>query len=83
MATTNETTGRMTVAELIEALRGYPPDALVVMAKDAEGNGFSILYGTGLGSWLPWGGAGDAAYGTFTTAETPAGTRVAVCLVPA
>ncbi len=35
----------MTVEELIRALERYPDDALVVLAKDAEGNGHSPLSG--------------------------------------
>ena len=31
----------MTVRELIEALKAVDPDALVILAKDGEGNGFS------------------------------------------
>jgi hypothetical protein len=34
----------MQVYELIEFLKQYPLDALVVQAKDAEGNGFSPLH---------------------------------------
>lgn len=33
----------MTVGQLIEALKVLPPDAEVVLARDAEGNGFSSL----------------------------------------
>lgn len=36
----------MTVTELIEELQYYPPDALVILQKDAEGNGYSPLSGT-------------------------------------
>lgn len=33
----------MKVKELIDALKELPQDALVVMSKDAEGNGYSPL----------------------------------------
>jgi hypothetical protein len=33
----------MTVRDLINRLREYPPDAIVVMSSDAEGNTFSPL----------------------------------------
>lgn len=33
----------MTIAELIEALSKFPPDSPVVLSRDAEGNGFSLL----------------------------------------
>lgn len=35
----------MTVAELIEELKALDPAALVVLQKDAEGNGYSPLAG--------------------------------------
>ena len=34
----------MTVAELIEELKTLPPEAEVIMQRDAEGNGYSPLY---------------------------------------
>lgn len=33
----------MTVAELIDQLSALPADALVVLSRDAEGNGYSPL----------------------------------------
>lgn len=39
-------TGReyvVTVKELIETLQELPQDAIVVMSRDSEGNGFSLL----------------------------------------
>jgi len=36
----------MTVRELREALAGLPDDMLVVMSRDAEGNGYSPLVET-------------------------------------
>ena len=35
----------MKVRELIAALQGVDPDAEVILQKDAEGNGYSPLYG--------------------------------------
>jgi hypothetical protein len=35
----------MTVKELIELLEGFDPSALVIMAKDSEGNEYSPLAG--------------------------------------
>jgi hypothetical protein len=35
---------RMKVKDLIEILQEQSPDTLIVMSKDAEGNGFSPLY---------------------------------------
>ena len=40
----------MTVAELIEMLKGFESDRVVVMQKDSEGNGYS----PGLGAWEGW-----------------------------
>jgi 3',5'-cyclic AMP phosphodiesterase CpdA len=37
----------MTVADLIAALKKFPPAALVVMSHDAEGNGHSPLHNIG------------------------------------
>jgi len=34
----------MTVGELKEELGKYPDDILVVLSKDEEGNGFSLVY---------------------------------------
>lgn len=42
----------MTVNELIKALGKLPPDAMVVMSRDAEGNGFSPLYEAAMGTYL-------------------------------
>jgi hypothetical protein len=33
----------ITVAELIKALRQMEPDLIVVLSRDPEGNGFSVL----------------------------------------
>lgn len=43
----------MTVAQLREALADLPDDMPVVMSKDAEGNGFSPLDGTGRSHYYP------------------------------
>lgn len=37
----------MIASELIERLEQLPPDANVVVARDAEGNGFHSLYDVG------------------------------------
>ena len=42
----------MTVKELIEKLKDEDPDRIVVLQKDAEGNGFSPLYSYWLGSYV-------------------------------
>lgn len=34
----------MTVKELLELIDGIDPDTLVILQKDAEGNGYSPLY---------------------------------------
>lgn len=34
----------MTVAELIEQLKACPQDSIVILQKDAEGNGYSPLH---------------------------------------
>lgn len=33
----------MKIKELMELLKGFDPDTIVVMSKDAEGNGYSPL----------------------------------------
>lgn len=38
----------MKVSELIEKLQEQDPDLLVLLAKDAEGNGFRSLFDTGV-----------------------------------
>lgn len=43
----------MTVGELIEYLSRYPSDHLVVLAKDAEGNGFSPMYDSSEEEYIP------------------------------
>lgn len=40
----------MTVAELIAELKKLPPAALVVMSRDAEGNGYSPLHAVDRGT---------------------------------
>lgn len=47
----------VTVKELIEQLKGCAPDAIVVLAKDNEGNGFSPFCDIGRGAAValcPW-----------------------------
>ncbi len=41
----------MTVKELIEMLKGFEPDRVVVMAKDGEGNSYSPLHGAWTGRY--------------------------------
>lgn len=41
----------MTVRELIEDLQKEDPEALVVMARDAEGNGYSPLHSFWIGAY--------------------------------
>jgi hypothetical protein len=48
----------MTVGKLIEVLQGLPQDALVVLAKDSEGNDYSPIpgdpdYAYCLGTYIP------------------------------
>lgn len=42
----------MNAQELIDILKEYPPDTLVVMSKDGEGNGFSPLDSHGDGFYV-------------------------------
>ena len=49
----------MTVKELIAELKKHDPDRLVILQKDAEGNGFSPLEDVSTGAYLAdstWGG---------------------------
>jgi len=41
----------MTVKELIETLRAYNDDDIVIMARDSEGNGYSPLYEAWAGAY--------------------------------
>lgn len=43
----------MTVSELIDQLKNYPPDFEVVQAVDEEGNFFVKTYDIGYGRWNP------------------------------
>lgn len=43
----------MTVGELLDALADQPRDRLVIMSKDAEGNGFSPLADVSESMYLP------------------------------
>jgi hypothetical protein len=67
----------MTVADLRRLLDELPPEAIVVLAKDSEGNDFSPLADHGTGTYTPrrpWSGE-------FT--PDPAGDSFpAVCLWP-
>lgn len=42
----------MRVSDLIDKLSEYPEDTLIVIAKDAEGNGFSLFGEAELGVWV-------------------------------
>jgi hypothetical protein len=73
----------MTVRELIEVLQDLNPGAIVVLSKDAEGNGFSPLQGklTGVdvGHYEPrstWAGDFESA------PEALRASAPAVCLWP-
>lgn len=57
----------MKVSELIEELSKLPQDALVVMAKDGEGNDFSPYCDSGLG----WYNAETTYNGEFHTEPDP------------
>lgn len=55
----------MNVRELIDDLLQMDPEAQVILQKDAEGNGYSPLYCTGVGVYEP-----DSAWsGEFYDAE--------------
>jgi hypothetical protein len=41
----------MTVGELLALLEGFEHDRVVVMSRDAEGNGYSPLYGAWAGKY--------------------------------
>jgi hypothetical protein len=43
----------MTIRELIEELKTYPQDSVVVMSEDGEGNGYSPLSGFSDGVYVP------------------------------
>lgn len=43
----------MTVKQLIEKLSELPPETLVILQKDGEGNGYSPLAGVDLGTYRP------------------------------
>lgn len=50
---------RMTVQELYDEIKGLHPSTIVILAKDAEGNGFSPLDGAEKGKYFaetPWSG---------------------------
>lgn len=60
----------MTVRELIAALQDYPPDTLVVLSEDSEGNGHSPLHQAADGTYVPtstW--SGDLYAGRTLTPE--------------
>lgn len=40
-----------TVADLIAVLKTLPPDMVIVLASDPEGNSFDTWYDTGYGIW--------------------------------
>jgi hypothetical protein len=77
----DEADGPTTVASLIGVLSDFPPEYIVVMSRDAEGNRFRPLVAVGVGLW-------DDAEGEFYDldggGEVPelADTATAVCLWP-
>ncbi len=79
----------MLVKELIEELKNYPQDALVVLSRDIEGNGYLPLYEIRLGSFyesefglLPE-QLGTKGYEDYTEEDTfPKGVK-SVCFWPA
>ena len=42
-----------TVKELIETLSALPPDSVVVLQRDAEGNGYSPMAGAEAAKYMP------------------------------
>lgn len=59
----------MTVADLIEELSKIDPDRVLIMQKDAEGNGYSPLHcidGENVGYHADCTWAGDVSYETLT-----------------
>ena len=44
---------KMNVKELIEYLKGFDPETEIVLQKDSEGNGYSLLAGADEGFYVP------------------------------
>lgn len=66
----------MTVADLINALARFDLDAVVVLARDIEGNGFSLLDEIDRGVYVPvtqWSGEVKLAPDQLTPAMRDAG----------
>ncbi len=60
----------MTVAELIAELRTMPQESIVVLQKDAEGNGYSPLRGTDASAvYVAENGYSGTAYGAEDIAD--------------
>lgn len=57
-----DTVQGVTVRELIKELQNEDQDRLVVLAKDAEGNGYSPVYGFWVGNYAD----GEAGLGELT-----------------
>ena len=77
----------VTVGQLRRALEAYPDDAIVILSKDAEGNGFSPLAGDGEVWYTPestWSGEVHTMGpdGDGDTYEPRPGDLYAVCLDP-
>lgn len=66
----------MTKKELLEALKDIGDDALVVLARDGEGNGFSPLDEVGEYRYLP-----ETKWSGVLVDEDPAGPDVVTALV--
>jgi len=79
----------MTVAELIDALKDLPQEALVILARDSEGNGFQLIDDIGTGRWesedesFLLGELTDEARAAGYTEEDVGKGPVAICLWPA
>lgn len=73
----------MRVAKLIEILNTYDPNAIVVMSKDAEGNGYSPFCSDDYGVYISettW--SGDFIPDEDVEEEQWKQGRRAVCLFP-
>jgi len=82
----------MTVKELIELLREMPPDALVVLSRDSEGNDYSELHSYWEGLYVNSEGYGEMHVAGpltdelreqgYTESDVAHGGIPAICLIP-